>query len=274
MKIGASFVLNFTENITILEFIKKSHAMGLQVVELVTEPPYCFIDNIDEITRVEIKELAEELAIKLTIHSVFSDINIAAINESVRNLSLVQIKKSIDFAVDIGSKIVTFHPGVFGAIGASYPKITQERNVKSIEELTKYASERKIILGLENMPIMPMNQPEDAISPQKMLQIISAIDSSNLKITWDIGHSHTTKYSFAEFFNSFREHVVHIHLHDNHGPIDGWCDTHLEVGKGTINWESFCDQISTLDSDITMVFELDNWEKIANSFELLSKYLN
>lgn len=274
MKIGTSFVLNFNEKISIIEFIKKAHEMGLKVVELVAEPPYCHIDSIDEITRVGIKEFAEELAIELTVHSIFSDINIAAVNENIRNFSLQEINKSIDFAKDIGSKIVTIHPGGFGAIGASYPKITRERNFKSIEGLTKYASERNIIIGLENMPIMPMNQLEDAISPYNILKIVKTIDSENLRITWDIGHSHTTQYSFDEFFNSFKNHVVHFHLHDNLGPIEGWCDTHLEVGKGTINWKSFCKQVSTLDSEITMVFELDNWGKIENSFEFLSKYLN
>ncbi len=274
MKIGTSFLLNFKENISIFDFIKKSHKMGLQVVELVAEPPYCFIESIDEITRAEIKEFAKKFVIELTVHSVFSDINIAAINENMRNFSLQQIKNSIDFAVDIGAKIVTIHPGDFGAIGASYPKITQERNVKSIAELTKYASERDVIVGLENMPIMPMNQLEDAISPHNILKIVNTIDSANLRITWDVGHSHTTKYSFDEFFNSFKDHVVHFHLHDNLGPIEGWCDTHLEVGKGTINWKSFCEQISVLNTDITMVFELDTWEKIKNSFEIIKKHLN
>jgi len=274
VKIGTSFLLNFKENISVAEFIKKSFEKGLKVVELVAEPPHCFIDSISKITRAEIKKLVEELGIELTVHSIFSDINIAAINDNVRNFSLQETKKSIDFSKDIGSKIVTIHPGVFGAIGASYPKIAQERNFRSIEELTKYASERNIILGLENMPIMPMNQLEDAISPHSMLEIIKTIDSPNLRITWDVGHSHTTKYSFVEFFNSFKDYVVHFHIHDNHGPVEGWCDTHLEVGKGTIDWKSFCKHISILDSEITMVFELDDWKKIDNSFELISKYLN
>lgn len=274
MKIGTSFVLNFSESISITEFIKKSHERGLKVVELVAEPPHCHIDSINETTRTEIKKFAEELDIELTVHSIFSDINIAAVNENACNFALQESKKSIDFARDIGSKIVTIHPGTLGAIGASYPKITRERNFKSIKELTKYASTRDVIVGLENMPIMPINQLEDAISPHNILKIVKTIDSANLRITWDVGHSHTTQYSFEEFFNSFKDHVVHFHLHDNHGPVEGWCDTHLEVGKGTINWKSFCEQVTSLDSDITMVFELDNWEKIDNSFELLSKYLN
>ena len=61
MKIGTSFVLNFNEKMSIIEFIKKAHEMGLKVVELVAEPPHCHIDSIDEITRVRIKEFAEEL---------------------------------------------------------------------------------------------------------------------------------------------------------------------------------------------------------------------
>ena len=274
MKIGASFTLNFAEELSITEYLTKAKSFGLQVVELVAEPPYCFISDIDQISREKIKLHAQKLEMDLTVHATFSDINIAALNENIRHFAISEIKKCIDFSKDIGSKIVTIHPGDFGALGHYNPELSYKRNFQSIKELTEYAEKMGVIIGLENMPIMPSNQLVDAYSPSKIQEIVDTINSDYLKITWDVGHSHTTNFSFDDFFEAFKDQVIHFHLHDNDGPQDGWCDTHLELHKGTMNWQLFFKQILTLKKDFTMVLELDTWEKISNSIELINKYLN
>ena len=271
MKIGASFLLNFKGQMTILEFLEQVVERGLQVAEIVVEPPYCVVGKIDSIERKKIKEFAQKHDLELTIHGPFSDINIGAFNDIVRDFSINEIKKSIIFARDIGATTVTIHPAEFGAIGHSYPDIIKENNVESIKTLTLFAAENDIKIAYENMPIFTWNQLMEGVNPEEMLEIFKNINLPNLGFTWDIGHSNTTTISMKNYYENFKDHLFHVHLHDNDGPKEGWNDTHLEVGKGTVNWQEIFNYLKEMNFQGTLVFELDNWEKIDNSLKYLQR---
>ena len=269
MKLGASLLLNFQGLISIPEFINQISFMELTVAELVAEPPYCFIDSIDSRQREEIALTAQNLAIELTIHATFSDINIAAINPNVRDFAVNEIKKCIDFASEINSKLVTIHPGNYGAVGLSYKEKTTEFNFESIEKIVNYAEEQKIKIGLENMPTMPGEQFADRFSPKELSNIAKKINNKYFGITWDVGHSNTMDYCLEEFYNNCKEHLIHLHLHDNDGPGEGWRDLHLELGKGTIKWAELFTILKSNNYNSTMVFELNSWEQVENSMNYI-----
>lgn len=273
MKIGASLLLNFTETNSIEDFIFKVAQRGLKVVELVAEPPYCFLDSITKEERNEITSQAKKSCIDLTVHATFSDINIAAINPNVRSFAIREVKKSINFAQDIDANVVTIHPGEFGALGITYPEKTKQFNFESLEEISCYAEEKEVLVSLENMPKMPGEQLVDNKSPIKIAKIVQEIGNKFLGITWDVGHSNTTEFSLSDFFTNFKEKLSHIHLHDNHGPSEGWTDTHLEIGKGTTNWKELFQLLNKINFSKTMVFELKSWELIDNSISYLSNII-
>ncbi|NHJ06043.1 MAG: sugar phosphate isomerase/epimerase [Candidatus Heimdallarchaeota archaeon] len=273
LKIGASLLLNFTETNSIKDFIIKVAQRGLKVVELVAEPPYCFLDSIKKEERIKIISQAKKSCIDLTVHATFSDINIAAINPNVRSFALSEIKKNIDFAQEINAKILTIHPGEYGASGITYPELTKKLNFESLEEISCYAEEKEVLIGLENMPNMPREHLEDNKSPIEIAKIIQEIRNKFLGITWDVGHSNTTMFSLSDFFINFKENLSHIHLHDNHGPGEGWTDTHLEIGKGTTNWKELFELLNSINFSKTMIFELKSWELIDNSISYLSKII-
>jgi len=273
LKIGASFLLNFKEIISIYEFLVQAVKRELRVVEIVTEPPFCYLDDIDSAEREKIRAYSVEHNLELTVHASFSDLNIGAYNDNVRNFTLNEIRKSILFAKDIGAKIVTIHPAEFGAIGHTYPDTVKKNNLESIKVLALFAADYNIKIGLENMPIFTWNQLTESYAPKEIRAILKSLKLPNLGITWDIGHSNTTKIPMSEFFANFKDHLIHIHLHDNAGPIEGWKDTHLEVGKGTTNWQEMFSYLTQMKYDGTLVFELNTWKKIDNSLTYLKKIL-
>ena len=105
LKIGAAFSLGFFGISKVEEFIQFAYQKELEVVELVAEPPYCFVDDFSKQRRTEISKLAQDLQIELTIHATFSDINMAALNHNVREANNHIVKKSIQFAADINAKM-------------------------------------------------------------------------------------------------------------------------------------------------------------------------
>ncbi|MFW9922354.1 MAG: sugar phosphate isomerase/epimerase family protein [Candidatus Thorarchaeota archaeon] len=268
MKIGASLLLNFQGNESILDFFRIANKKELDVIEIVAEPPFCYIDDLRQDDRKKIKKLAKDQNQIITIHATFSDINIASINDNVRNFAVNEIKKCLDLALELEAKIVTFHPGDFGAVGVSYPLQASEMNFSSVSQLEKYARSLDIKIGYENMPQLMKNQLIDSFDIIKIKEIVQQFNSCFLGITWDVGHSHTKEFSLKESFSAFKEKLLHIHIHDNDGPMNSWSDTHLELGKGTIDWKEFFKLTKNI--DVTSVFELNSWEKIDNSLEYIN----
>ncbi|NHJ49683.1 MAG: sugar phosphate isomerase/epimerase [Asgard group archaeon] len=273
MKLGISLVMGFSDKTNINDFLQLAYKKELSIVELVTEPPFCFVDDLNITQRNEIKKLADDLQIELTVHSSFSDINIAAINENVRTACVNIIKKSIQFAADVNASFVTIHPGERSVGGFYYPDEVKQKNLTSVLEISKFAQKFNIDIGYENFPIMPWELLEESYVPTLIREFIEKINLPNLGITWDIGHSNTTKYTLDECYSNFKDHLFHLHFHDNNGTGSGWLDTHAAVGKGTVDWEKLIELLKQMNYQRTCVFELSSIKKIDESLDFLSQYL-
>jgi sugar phosphate isomerase/epimerase len=269
--LGISYGLNFKGIKTINEFLHFAHKKEVSAVELVAEPPYCIIDLISSVERKRIRKLASDLGLELSVHATFSDVNIAAYNDKIRLFSLSIMKDCIDFSQDIGSKIVTIHPGELNAGGHTFPEDVVNNSFNSFKELALYADEKDVIIGYENMPIFPWTQYKECFAPEPLSQVVNEINSKSLGITWDIGHSNTTEYPQTDFLKHFKSKLVHIHIHDNAGHISGWKDTHTVIGKGTIQWKSLLSEIKKINYEGIYVMELQDEAQIDESIEFLSQ---
>ena len=97
MKIGASHLASedipFEESLEIFESMDK-----IEYFEITHERPFREIsDDKDMIDLINSYEL------KYTIHSAYTDLNIASFNKAIQKASINEIERSIDFAVDIDS---------------------------------------------------------------------------------------------------------------------------------------------------------------------------
>lgn len=84
---------------------------------------------------------------------------------------------------------------------------------------------------MPNFPIL------DAQTPESLDELIEGID---FRVTFDVGHLNTTTRDFDSFIETFRERIVHIHLHDNFGKRN----EHLALGEGNIPWERVLQRLS------------------------------
>ncbi len=265
--------MNYKPSYTISEFFQYASENQFKLVELVAEPPYCYIDDFDSKQREAIKKESNDLGLELTVHGSFSDINIAAYNPDIREASQKIVKKSIDFAAEIGASIVTVHPGEMSAGGAYYPDVVIQNNKDALILLADYAKPKEILIGYENLPLLPWNQIEEGYSPYKIKELINSINKENLGITWDVGHSNTTHFKMSEFFTCFKDNLLHMHFHYNNGPVNGWTDTHTEIGIGTIDWKGLFSFLREINYQRSIIFELNTNEKIENSLQYLKNFL-
>ena len=66
----------------------------------------------------------------------------------------------------------------------------------------------------------------------ELKKVIKQVNMENLKITFDIAHSNTTKTGPLEYIRELKKHIAHVHVSDNTG-----ADDHLTIGQGNIDFE-------------------------------------
>jgi sugar phosphate isomerase/epimerase len=146
------------------------------------------------------------------------------------------MEESIDLAAEIGSHAVVIHPGIYGA---DYEK-SFNKMIANLKELAAFASDRGVVLGLENKE----NTAPDNLccGAEEVVRAVLEVDSPSLGITFDVGHANLTCRGdcglLRHFARLFAEHVVHVHVHDNHGECtsDYFGDAHLGPGSGCIDY--------------------------------------
>ena len=182
-------------------------------------------------------------------------INIASLNKSIRNRSLHQIKRSIEFYKKIGAKVYTFHPGfIYEPAGASNSKnnydfiwknkkVSKKYNLAfnqmlhSLKKIVDFAKKKKVKIAIETegsykkKNVLLMQKPEEY---EKLLRYFTPKD---LGINLNIGHlnlaSKAFNFSKTKFVNSIKPYIIAMELSHNNG-ID---DQHLPLKKGKWYWK-------------------------------------
>ena len=125
MKTGASTLAianeKFGENLGFYE------DLDLKYIEIIDQYP-----NIDDNA-----DLLNSFNFKYTVHSPILDINIASLNEAIRQTSINEIKKSMDLATKINADLVVVHPGNVPFMGRGLEDLISEKmgiNTMTAEE--------------------------------------------------------------------------------------------------------------------------------------------
>jgi len=205
------------------EWLASAVEMGFDYIEWVSEWPR-FLNGS---TTRRLEELLQSYDLKLTIHAPFSDINIASFNEKIRSASLEVIESTLLTAAELGAMAITIHPGHCSPVSRRYQAEYIEIHRNSLARIAQTAEDAGVRVGVENMPSFPIL---DAQTPERLHLLLEGID---IGVTFDVGHLNTTTADFSGFLRLFRDRIVLLHLHDNHGDRD----EHLAVGDGTVPWE-------------------------------------
>ncbi|MGQ9468782.1 MAG: sugar phosphate isomerase/epimerase family protein [Nitrososphaerales archaeon] len=224
------------------------------VWEIVDEAHHSLIDK----NLKSIQDLSSQ-GYSFTVHSPYSGINIADIDASRRRESLTKLKRSIGSAAKIEAKVFILHPG----LKAKDQIIAQMLNEESILTLYDYAESFGLTLALENMIPNTQSFMTKPIDFEDFLERTRI----RLKIAFDTGHAHVGAL-VNEFVSKLSDNFIIIHVSDNNGIKD----EHLGIGDGSIDWDSFTNQIMRVDfRGIYIVESVEKpYESIAKLKEMLS----
>lgn len=250
MKIGASMLA--TRDRTIEEALEYFDSNKyIDYVEIIHQYPYRGLNEDNELI-----DLINSYDLKYTIHSPFIDVNIASLNSAIADISVMEIKRSIDLARMIDTDIVVVHPGTIGFNGRGKEDIIYKISEDNLKVIADYAKDSGVYACIENLPNIPdfmfmdVNQLNDTLSRLE------------LPMTLDIGHAHTNGFTPEEiYFDS----IKHIHMHDNLGDDD----THLALGEGSFDLNGFFDVFMKNNYDGIYMLEMNYIDSVEKSLEFM-----
>ena len=182
-------------------------------------------------------------------------INIASLNKQIRDESLKQIKKSINFCKKIGGKVYTFHPGFIhepvkaGTSKKNYDFVWENKNLKgnydiafnhmliSLNKIVSFAKKKKVKIAIETEGSYKKKYFLLMQKPEEYKKILKYFKPQDLGINLNIGHlnlaSKAFNFSKSKFINMIKTYIVAFELSHNNGLED----QHLPIKKNAWYWK-------------------------------------
>ncbi len=212
-------------------------------------------DTIDKINE-EIKDFKG----RITLHGMFSDVNIASQDCILRKMSRQRCFESFEIGKGIKADTVLFHSGNKGT-----------KHYGSIEQFKKnfIAFYKDFIKEFEKAGIIAVIENVFETEPKFCIELIEKVNSNNLKLALDTGHvnlyAHQTKT--VDWIKEYGNNLYHMHIHNNFGNNDD----HSNLSNGTVNYKDIFNQLKELKLNPTIVLEMFTEEDIRKSINLMSE---
>ena len=209
---------------------------------------------------LSLESMMKSYDLTYSIHAPFNDINIASLNESVREMSVIELIKIMNMASELDIKTVTIHPGLYSMVVSGLEERSVMAAKRSLRTLDRMAQECGVRLCVENMPGFRF------FLGQTAEQMSELLEGTNLPICLDIGHANTTG-QLNEIIDTLGSRIMNVHIHDN----DGKQDQHLTIGEGTVDFDDCLKRLSSYGG--RYIIECKTLDSGSESQDRLSRFL-
>jgi sugar phosphate isomerase/epimerase len=245
-------------------FMDFAASLGLRYVEIRSERPYAFPQDMHAKEVEGIRENLASRSLESIVHSAVYDINLASLNPLIRRASIRQTMESIRFAAKIEAKIVIIHPG---RLPKDYPpaylKNSRINLLTSLDVMARMAGRMGVMLAIENSPRGRAHRL--VATPQEHLHIFRRLGSPHLGALIDLGHAHTWGIDLREYMRSMADYILLFHLHDNRGQRD----EHLPLGKGSVDLRGIAEEFQRMKKRHPLILSMRRKEDIEESIRFL-----
>jgi sugar phosphate isomerase/epimerase len=228
----------------IISEISKIHDLNFEYAEIGMEGPEGNPELINK-KKDEIVKLLQGFKQKPIGHTAYW-IDLGSDYDYIRHAWILEAIRQIRTARKIGIDLINFHANLNGMFFGEKRKIVLNNLIKSLREIVNHAKKCKVHVMLENVPL------SNGIHNIDEFKYI--IDNVNgLFVHLDIPHAFTSggMESVIEYINTFKDKIIHIHWHDNHGKID----EHLPIGEGFIDHQKAIKALKDINYDRTITLE-------------------
>lgn len=237
----------------ILKEIKKAFRLGFDFVEIGIEPPFATAEYLRE-NKEKILYILNKNKTFAIAHTTWW-VELGSFHEPVRKAWVVEGKKAIDVANELGIKEINFHAQTYPLTlsNKKFRRQTIQNFIKSSEELVDYAARFNMGVMIENIP----KGKRKSFEPDDFKQIFRGVNGLGFHL--DVGHAFIGEgmRGVEKYIKTFKDRLWHVHLHDNHGKHD----EHLPIGEGNIDFRKVVKSLKKVEYNRTITLEVFDTEK-------------
>ena len=198
---------------------------------------------------------------RLTMHAMFSDVNISSADYELKAISQKLFIQSFETGKAIGADTVLFHTGYKGT--KHYGSIFQFK-----KKFTEFWLD--FITEFEKSGITAVIENVFEQNPEFCLELYDRIASDNFKLALDTGHVnlYAKETKVTDWIKQYSSKLRHMHIHNNFAQNDD----HSNLLNGTLDFREIFDCIYEEGIEPTMVLEMYSEEDIIKSVEYLKYF--
>lgn len=217
-------------------FFKTISSLGFDACEIWTSPHHFFVDYQQYDDPFALKTHAEHFGLQIIAicpeQTNPKPHNMATGSLEQQNRVYAYFRNMIDIAHTVGAKLVVVTSGwsfYDEPLEAAY-----QRSVAMMRRLCIYAQEQGILLAIEAL------QPYESRlvnTVQDLKAYQDAVACENLKICLDLGAMTQAEETIDDYFNVFKEDIVHVHFVDS-GHC-AWGDGHRNMQEDLMKFNQY-----------------------------------
>jgi sugar phosphate isomerase/epimerase len=229
------------------EEIRTVAALGFDYLELCLDPPNGLPEELDH-SFAEVRSVLAGEGLGLPVVHLPTFVFLADIYASIREASVTEVFKALDFAAKIGAQKAVLHPGYLTGLMPFTPEIGQGYAAESLDRILGKATGLGLTICLENL----FPRAGHMYRPEEFTEVLRR--HPGLMMTLDLGHAHirSPKDRTEAFVRMAQGRIGHVHIGDNNGQED----EHLPVGAGRVNAAAGLKAIKASGYDQTMTLEV------------------
>jgi len=217
------------------------------------------MDENYEKNKVEYRAILNDFEGDVTLHGFFSNLNIAAKDPLIKEVSIKRYNQTLELASIFDVKKVVLHTCLNNLLKQkSYQEMFFLTNIEFFKSYIKNFEDLGIIVGMENV---------HESNPDFIRNLIGAINSPYFRATLDIGHCNLhSEMTPSDWIKEYGIMLTHMHFHNNFKDED----SHSSLLKGDINIKEILKTLKDLQLFPTITFEIFDYEELVESV----KYFN
>lgn len=205
------------------ELIRQS-GMGVESID------FSIADNLDHFFEsIDVyREKLEKMGTReLILHGPFLDVNPAAYDRLVREVTMKRFDQCYQAGLLLGARKIVFHSGM-------NPYVYYKQGWA--DQVSRFFSE--FMDGRQELEIVLENVFDD--DWELLLDVYKKVDHPNFKLCLDIGHAHCySSVDVREWAKALAPYVTHVHVHDNLGDRDA----HTGLGRGNLPYQQVLENL-------------------------------
>jgi sugar phosphate isomerase/epimerase len=246
---------------------------GLDAVELTLDLHAIYPEVFDSRFYQSVAELQQTLGFLCTVHLPFLWIELASLNELIREASIASLRQAIEV-----TRAVDVHTYVLHLWGFTTMQVLSQLQDSVQRELVTgvlMSQANRSLAALCEM-VDPTDLCVENLEDSLFDLAVPIVEEHGTSICLDVGHLALQGGSALGFLDRHRDRIREVHLHDAIVPrTDEWhtARDHLALGQGDLDHEALLDKLAEIGYEGPIILELNSEPDLVQSLQRLKSVM-